>query len=251
MEFSDSSILTPHLITLNSTGSTNDELRKLAESSTEAELPHFSVVVTLGQSDGRGRLGRTWSAPYGTSLAVSILLRRGTSFNDDVSFIPLLAGLAMTRAVRHLGVDGHLKWPNDVLVADRKLSGILCERIHPELVIVGAGLNVSFTSEQAPVPTATSLAMEGISVDPDAALSMFLREFRDAYRAFEEAGPAKVRDDVTEVCSTIGMLVKIELPGGDTLRGRADSLDERGRLVIDSDGRRTAVSAGDVTHLRY
>lgn len=251
MDFPLSAALTPRLIFLESTSSTNDEMRALAESSAATDLPSFSVVVTLSQQHGRGRLGRTWTAPAGTSIAISLLLRETLPLGVETSLLPLVAGLAMVRATRRLGAETQLKWPNDVLVSDRKLSGILCERLEDGLTIVGAGLNLSFTEGQVPVPSATSFAIEGLHVDPDPALSQFLREFRRAQTDLLTEGSSNIPIEIAAVCSTLGKRVKVELPDGKAIVGLAHSIDPAGRLIVEADGRRTAVSAGDVTHLRY
>jgi len=134
-------------------GSTNDEVR---------ERPALWRVVVAEQQDaGRGRLGRTWTTTPGTSLAVSVLVPAPAS---GASWVPLLAGLAVHRAVEQVaGVETALKWPNDVLVpgdGDRKLAGLLCEWTQAGIV-VGLGLNVDTARAELPLDTATSLRAAG------------------------------------------------------------------------------------------
>ncbi|QDZ16408.1 biotin--[acetyl-CoA-carboxylase] ligase [Humibacter ginsenosidimutans] len=238
--------------------STNDELAALVRSEPSSAWPEFSVLATDVQTAGRGRLGRVWTAPDGTMLAVSVLLRptsAGIRSADALGWLPLLAGLAMSRALRILGATTELKWPNDVLIAGRKVCGILCEVVDDDAVIVGSGVNLTLSSTDLPVPTATSLLLEGAAHDADAVLAAYLSELRSLYEAFGAAsGDAVVggiKDAVSADCSTLGKSVRVELPGADTLSGVARSLDDDGRLVVDVDGRLTAVAAGDVTHLRY
>jgi BirA family biotin operon repressor/biotin-[acetyl-CoA-carboxylase] ligase len=244
------------------TASTNDDLVGLAGS--EA-LPEFAVVVTLSQSAGRGRLGRTWEAPPGTSLAASVLLRpqdHGMGL-DRYGWIPLLAGLAMTRAVRQLVPDREvaLKWPNDVLIEGRKVCGVLSELL-PDgaTVVVGSGLNLTIPRDALPVPTATSLLLEGVGRPADEladlALARYLGELKRLWGAFSagaDAGRDGIRVAVSGVCSTLGQDVRVALPGGGEHLGTAIELDEAGRLLIRTrpGGRIQAVAAGDVTHLRY
>lgn len=226
---------------LDETGSTNAVLAERARAGSAAE---FDVVVTTSQTSGRGRLGRTWVAPPGKTIAVSVLLAPSA---ERLPWLPLVAGLAMTRAVRSL-VVGHevtLKWPNDVQVDGLKVSGLLAELVPGAGVVLGAGLNLTMEAHELPTPFSTSLTLVGADPDDivDRALAAYLGELRRAYGL----GPEDARREVERECSTLGRRVRVELPGGDDLYGTATGIDEAGRLVVD--GR--AVAAGDVTHLRY
>jgi BirA family biotin operon repressor/biotin-[acetyl-CoA-carboxylase] ligase len=291
MDLPRSAVLVPRLEVLETAGSTNAELVERASGADAASWPDLSVIVTDHQTAGRGRLGRSWTAPVGTSLAISVLLRpgqpgeerapeafvsvpaapalgycpavpiatadAGAEFTvDSLGWIPLLAGLATTRAVRSLGAAATLKWPNDVLIGDKKVSGILCELLPGAAgVVVGIGLNVSIPANELPVETATSLLVEGVTTDADAALVAILTEFTRVYRAFVAAAgdvqASGLRAAVVEACDTVGRSVRVQLPAGEPLLGTAVDIDESGRLVVEANGRRTAVAAGDVTHLRY
>src|SRR4051812_18958939 len=165
MQLPRASALTARLDVLDSAGSTNDELR--ARATGPDAWPHLSAVATDNQLAGRGRLGRVWTAPPGGSLALSVLLRPDLP-PEALGWLPLLSGLAVVRTLRGLGADASLKWPNDVLIGDRKVCGILAEMLPDGSgVIVGIGVNLSLTEDELPVPTATSLALEGIAADPD------------------------------------------------------------------------------------
>ena len=154
------------------TGSTNTDL-VAAATANPSDYPDFSVLVAAHQTTGKGRNGRQWQAPAGTSIAISVLLRPQIAVSpNDFGWLPLLAGLAMTKAASELlpGSDVGLKWPNDVLVGDRKLSGVLTELLGDlSGVVVGAGINLTLTREQLPVPTATSLELEGAALPADEA----------------------------------------------------------------------------------
>lgn len=258
MDFARSAEVASRFVHLATAGSTNDEIAERVRRGGRSEWPEFSTVVTDSQTSGRGRLGRSWVAPPGTMLATSVLLwpgRSGIDRPDALGWLPLMAGLAMVRSVRGLGVEADLKWPNDVMVRDRKLCGILSEYVGDGAVVLGAGINLTLTTEQLPVRTATSLAIEGVQADPDGVLAGYLVELRSLYGAFADSGgdseASGLFAEVSVACSTIGKTVRVELPGTESLVGVAESLDGDGRLVVDSPGRRTAVSAGDVTHLRY
>jgi BirA family biotin operon repressor/biotin-[acetyl-CoA-carboxylase] ligase len=253
-----SSAVAPQLIVLDEIGSTNTELvRRVAAGGVE----DFTVIVTANQTAGRGRLDREWSAAPGAALAVSVFVAPARGSSSQLAWMPLLAGLAMARAVAsvvpHAAVE--LKWPNDVLIAGRKVSGLLCEVVPDGLgVVIGAGINITMTPEQLPVPTATSLAIEGAAPNAlhDRALSAYLSQLRLALTEFARAGfdpEAGLRAAVAAACSTIGRSVRVQLPGGTELFGTAIDIDASGRLVVRelAGSALTPVAAGDVTHLRY
>src|SRR3954453_10053754 len=139
------------------TASTNADVAAAARAGAPAGL----VLTAERQSAGRGRAGRTWVAPARAGLAVSVLLRPAAP-RESWGWLPLLAGLAVVGPLATMsGLDLGLKWPNDVLVAgERKLAGLLAEVVD-DAVVVGIGLNVSLRADELPVPTATSLLLEG------------------------------------------------------------------------------------------
>lgn len=237
---------------LRSTGSTNADLRERAED--VAGRPHLSVLLTKDQTAGRGRLDRSWAAPAGASLAVSVLLRDLPAGPSARGWIPLAAGAAMSDAVA-AQLPGHVvtvKWPNDVLVDGRKICGILAEAT-ADAVVVGSGVNTTMTAEQLPVPTATSFAVLGVAVDEDRLLADYLRGLDllvSALAASDDAVASGLHAAVTERCATIGLAVRASLPGGGVLEGEATALDSEGRLIVSVDGRAHAISAGDVVHVR-
>jgi BirA family biotin operon repressor/biotin-[acetyl-CoA-carboxylase] ligase len=216
--------------------------------------PPGLVVVTDHQTAGRGRLDRGWETPAGVALTFSALV------DPDVPdargpWLPLLAGLAVADAVRRTtGVEATLKWPNDVLVGERKLAGILVERIAPAgrpVAVVGIGLNVHQTV--LPVAGATSLALEGSAADPADLLHAVLERLAAELSDWRAAAgdPARLLPAYTRACSTLGRRVTVHLPGDRTLSGLAESIDAMGRLVVVGEaGERAAVGAGDVVHVR-
>ena len=160
----------------------------------------------------------------------------------------------MADALAAQGVEAGLKWPNDVLVNDGKLAGILAEVASPTPVIVlGLGLNVTLTADEAPDPVATSLLTLGSSVtDRNTLARRILRELAvriDAWRAAGGADAALIAD-YQRYSLTLGSLVRASLPGDREVVGIARAVDETGRLCIDTGGETVAISAGDITHLR-
>lgn len=263
MEFPLSRAEASVLEILPEAGSTNDELVRRATGAEARDWPDLSVVVTDNQTRGRGRLGRSWVSPAGKSLAISVLLRPRTAEGDrlpldSLGWFPLLAGVAMARAVRSVVPAGAaLKWPNDVLIEERKVCGILSELL-PDTsgIVIGAGLNLTLEPDELPVETAISLSMAGATdTDPDRLLAAYLHELDALYRPFlasgGDAAASGLQRAVSDVCETIGRSVRVELPSGEAVLGTATGIDDGGRLIVDTNAGITAVAAGDVTHLRY
>lgn len=256
MDFPLSRQIAPNLNFVAETGSTNADLV-----ANFANTPDFTVLVAGFQTAGRGRSGRDWLAPAGSSLFVSVLLKPALQNASRFSWIPLLAGLAMSKTVAHFlpnkGVS--LKWPNDVLVDGNKISGVLSELL-PDLsgVVVGAGLNILQTKQELPIETATSLSIEGASATQlDEVLATYLQNLNQLYRQWVTAsGDAVIsglRNEVILACSTLGLKVKAILPGDQEIIAKAVAIDDTGRLVLQPEASTevVAVAAGDIVHLRH
>jgi BirA family transcriptional regulator, biotin operon repressor / biotin---[acetyl-CoA-carboxylase] ligase len=217
------------------------------------------VVVAEHQSAGRGRLDRSWEMPARSGLIVSVLLRPVVP-TREWPWLPLLTGYAVGRTLREAGFPAAgVKWPNDALIGDRKVAGILVEVVDTPTglaAVVGIGLNVDLTPEELPVPTATSLALEaGACGTPDRAdlLAALLATLLDTYRDWQrdgETGARRLRAAYRDACVTLGRDVRVELPSGEALLGRATDVDETGRLLVEGPHGPVAVGAGDVVHVR-
>jgi len=233
------------------TGSTNADL--LADARRGAA--EGVVLAAEAQSAGRGRMGRHWVAPPRAALTFSVLLRPAAVPAKRRGWVTLLAGVAVALALRQeAGVDARLKWPNDLLVNGAKLAGILAEQAD-DAIVVGAGINVSTRRDELPVPGATSLTLEGAAVtDRDRLLAAMLRELGRWYPAWtDQAGDAResgLDAEYRRLSATLGQVVRVSLPGGRTMTGTADDVDDLGRLVVGWPEGRMPVSAGDVIHLR-
>jgi BirA family biotin operon repressor/biotin-[acetyl-CoA-carboxylase] ligase len=241
---------------VESTGSTNADLLARA---LRGE-PEGAVLAAEEQRAGRGRMGRTWTAPPRAALTFSLLLKPAVP-PARLGWLPLLAGVAAAAAVTTVtGVDTRLKWPNDLLAADAKLAGILAEAAG-DAVVVGIGLNVSTEPAEFPSPRpgalpATSLRAAGATApNREDILLAILDGFERWYRAWQQAGGdpdrSGLRPEYTRLSATIGRTVRAELPGGQALSGPAVGVDSDGRLLVRvSSGSEVAVAAGDVVHLR-
>ncbi len=204
------------------------------------------VVVADHQTAGRGRLGRKWVAPPGASLLVSVLLRPSIAA-EGWHVLVMAAGLAMAEALQTTtGVVAGLKWPNDLLVGDRKLGGILAEASGDALV-VGIGVNIEWSEVPDDLTLiATACNLEGgVAVTRSVVLDEFLARYSarlgdlDASRAAYEAR-----------LTTVGQRVRVEQTDG-VLVGVARGVDELGRLLlVNDDGTVESITVGDVVHLR-
>lgn len=237
---------------VDTTGSTNADL--LARHGNGEDVDG-AVLIAEHQSAGRGRNGRSWSTPPRSQISLSVGIDAGAVPTTTWGWVPLLTGVAVVDAVRATtGVDAKLKWPNDILVGDRKLAGILAEVAAPDpVIVVGLGLNVTLTADEAPDPRATSLLMLGSTMlDRSALLGAVLAELSvriDRWRA--AGGPdALLVEAYRHLSSTLGTRVRATLPGDREIVGVATDLDESGQLSIDTGAQTVTVSAGDITHLR-
>ena len=229
---------------LDETDSTNAEAARLAE----AGAPEWTVVATGHQTAGRGRLGRSWEDVPGRSLLFSVLLRPRVP-PEDAPLFTLLAAVEMIAASGLPSMGS--KWPNDLVVGDRKCGGILAEaRARAgaiEHLVLGIGVNV----EDHPAPEAveaTSLAAEGGQADAGALLARFLGAFRAAVS--DSAFPDGVADRYSRVCTTVGRRVRATASSGRVVEGVATGLDGRAGLIVDVGGGMATLSFGEVVHLR-
>lgn len=236
---------------LEQTGSTNRDLLERAGSCEE-----FHVLATNFQSAGRGRMDRRWEAEPGTSVMASILLRPRFLKPEGIGWLSLLAALAISQAVASFGLAPKVKWPNDVLVEGKKISGILAEASTDlSTVVLGFGINVSQGESDLPVETATSLSIAtGREVNRDELLAKVIQNIISLYGELASAeGNAEasgLRQALLLASATVGQQVAVEFPDNTKVFGLAKDIDSGGRLVIETLTETLSVSAGDVLHLR-
>lgn len=236
-----------------------DSTNTRAAAAAAAGAAEIHVVAADVQHAGRGRQGRRWVAPAGTSLMLSLVLRPPVA-PRSLPLLPLLTGLALAEVTEAVVPGGHvaLKWPNDVLLgpatgAGRKVSGILVETVD-EAAVVGLGVNVDWRGVERPeeiAATATSLAeVAETPVDRWRLMAALLGVFANRYRSWCEL-PAAFLDGYRSRCATIGQQVAVSRPAGEVVRGTAIGIAASGALQVrDAGGRTVEVSAGDVVHVR-
>ncbi|MCA1846408.1 MAG: biotin--[acetyl-CoA-carboxylase] ligase [Actinobacteria bacterium] len=221
-----------------------------------AGAPEGLVLVADHQTAGRGRLGRTWSAEPGTALLVSVLLRPPLPV-DEVPLVLMAAGLAACDGVEAAaGFRPQLKWPNDLVVDDRKLAGLLTEATGGSApgVVLGLGINVS-TRAYPPELSREATSCEEIAskpIDRTEVLIAFLAALESRYStALAPGGRETTLTAYRSDSATLGRRVRVELTSGPPLEGHANRLADDGQLVVTDDaGTEHLVNVGDVKHLR-
>jgi BirA family biotin operon repressor/biotin-[acetyl-CoA-carboxylase] ligase len=208
------------------TASTSLDARALAL----AGAPHGTLVTAAEQLDGRGRQGRSWYAPPGSALLCSLILR------DPPALLSLAAGVAVAELV---GADASLKWPNDVLLDARKVSGILVEgRPQQQWAVLGIGINVAVALDELPEELRGSAATLGLgpeTIEPTLERLLELLEHWLARPAPAILAAWRDRDALAGR--------ELSWSGG---RGVGGGIDAQGRLLVQTDGREQALEAGEV-----
>ena len=230
--------------------STNEEAKRRAEKG----APHGLMLVSDEQTAGKGRRGRSWSSPHGTMTAMSYLLRPEIPA-DLASMLTLVMALACMRAVEITsGVPAMIKWPNDIVIKGRKVSGILTEMV-PEgerikYVVIGTGINVNqkeFPEEIA--ETATSLFIEtGQLTSRSLITAECARQFEECYGIFERDRDLRnLRDEYNSKCVNTGNRVKVLDPKGEYV-GSSEGITDSGKLMVRlEDGGIAEVDSGEVS----
>lgn len=239
-----------NLKVLDSTVSTQEEARELAE----AGAPEGTLVIAEEQTGGKGRMGRKWFSPKGKGISMSVVLRP----KQPMHYMPqltLLTGVAVCRAVRRVtGVMAGMKWPNDLLVDGRKISGILLESAtedeYVRYCIAGIGISANQDHEDYPEelkPIATSLKIEkGEKIDRIQLIAAIWEEFEALYALYQQEGFAPIASLWEALSVTLGKTVNVTIASG-PVTGKAEKLDPSGALlVVTEDGRRVPVFSGDV-----
>jgi BirA family biotin operon repressor/biotin-[acetyl-CoA-carboxylase] ligase len=237
------------VVWLSETGSTNDEAGRRAREGAQEGL----VVGADHQTAGRGRRGRAWLARPGDALLVSVVLCPPVA-PVDAGLLPIVAAVAVADALGAVApVRPELVWPNDVLVAGRKVSGILCELSGDQervaWAVVGVGVNVR-AAPDVPDPRWPPGALADPGPPPARAdlLVALLQALGDRYRAWTDSGPASALAAFAERDALAGHEVRVSVGDG-TLAGRARGLDDLGRLRVAAPGGERTLAAGEVVRV--
>src|SRR3990172_7777760 len=216
------------------------------------------VVLAEGQSHGKGRMGRTWVSPKYVNLYVSILLRPDIS-PPHAPVLTMMAALSTAQAITDVtGLETMIKWPNDILVDQKKVSGILtemnAEQERINYVVIGIGINVNMKREDFPVDLrvpATSLAeCLGKRVDRMNLLLMLIRILEQDYDELKKDGIMSIFNRWRKGCDILNRRIKVSLPG-EEITGVAEDLTPEGGLMVRLDcGEKRVIYAGDVSIIR-
>ena len=230
--------------------STNAEAALLAGKG-EDIAPDGTLVWSLEQTAGRGRRGRDWQSPTG-NLYTSLILRPEVSLQDAAQ-LGFVASLAVYDALGNIcsaGHQVHCKWPNDVLLNEKKVAGILMESQGgsgdkpPDWIILGMGLNVAWHPNDTEFP-ATSLRFEGWSITLDEMITAYTKSFLSWTSRWLEDGFAPIRKEWIWRCKGMGEQIEVRLEN-ETLIGIFEDMEEDGALRLNVDGKTQRITAGDI-----
>ncbi len=230
--------------------STNDLAYELAEKGE----PEGTIVIAETQTRGKGRMGRKWVSPKGEGIYMSLILRPDVE-TDEMPTITLIAGMAIIKAIKKVALlDSKMKWPNDVFINGKKVSGILTEiKAQPDRVdflVLGIGINVNASSRKLP-PEATSLKIEcDHRVSRTELIKSVFEELESDYLRFRKEGFTSLRKECKHFSSVLGKRVKVE-EHHRLIKGTAVDIDEKGALIVRADnGVLQRVFSGDVVLCR-
>jgi BirA family biotin operon repressor/biotin-[acetyl-CoA-carboxylase] ligase len=228
--------------------STNDELKKIAD-----REPEGTLMLAEVQAGGRGRMARKWYSPFG-GLWFSLLLRPKMA-PSEAPKLTLMAAVAVTKSIREFtGLEALIKWPNDILVAGKKVAGILTEMAAEtdriDYLILGIGINLNINLLELPPSLrkeAGSLVTEyGSAISRADFLAFLLKVIEDEYDSLSEIGFGRLLEEWRKYDGTRGRYVKIETVEG-KIEGVAQGIDDEGNLIIERGGERRRIRSGTVS----
>ena len=228
-----------------------DQVESTNRTAQSAEFGHGDVIASLDQTAGRGRIDRVWSMEPGAGVAMTIVVSR-TALGSPahVTRLPLSVAVALAGIIaEYAPKDVHVavKWPNDVLVGGRKVAGILIESLDTDRLAIGIGVNLTGVPDGLPNDTATSLSGEGVTLSATTLVPALAESV--IHRSHDLDDDALLAD-LQDAIHTVGRQVRIELPDGRFVVGRATGLGSTGSLMVDTVNGTEEFVAGDVTHLR-
>jgi len=213
----------------------------------DRDAPEGAVAACDEQTAGRGRLGRTWEAPAGKALLVSILLH--PQQESRVAELSLVGGIAAALTVESaLGLSAQIKWPNDVMVNRRKVAGVLAEASEGT-VVLGIGLNVNQSRDELPqdgrVPVGSLLTIDAVERERAPLLADLVGEIERAYKLWQAGGLGELYEELGSRDFLRGRKITVEGSSG-----LAIAIDRSGRLEVELNGKRRLIESGDVVYER-
>lgn len=237
------------IVYLDSIDSTNNKIKSLAEEG----YPNGTLVIAESQTAGRGRRGRSWESPEGSSIYMSLLLKPQINPNN-ASMITLVSALAVSKAVFKLtGSVAGIKWPNDIVMNGKKICGILTEMSLQagsiDYIVVGIGINVHeevFSEEISHM--ATSLFLEtGEHYKRSELMAAVWEAFEDYYESYLQTEDlSSLVEEYNNHLANMHQMVKV-LDPNEPFEGKAMGITERGELIVDTIESRKLVSSGEVS----
>jgi BirA family transcriptional regulator, biotin operon repressor / biotin---[acetyl-CoA-carboxylase] ligase len=240
--------------------STNRTAMKIAKPSTSRpdRTPDGTLILAETQTQGRGRLGRKWISPPDVNLYASFILFPSVPASH-VPIVTCLAATSIVKAVESVArIQASIKWPNDILIGEKKVAGILTELVlekdQVNYLVIGMGINVNLTLDLLPReirPNATSIRQErGQPLSRDKLASAICNALEERYVKWLKGETAPILDEFRAVSTTLGKKVKAFTPGR-IIEGRAETIDSRGNLILKTDqGTCETIHSGDLVHLR-
>jgi len=228
-----------------------DQVESTNRTAQSADFGHGDVIATLDQTAGRGRLDRVWSMSPGAGVALTVVVSRAALGSPvHMTRLPLCVAVELAKTIaEHASEDikPTVKWPNDVLVGGRKVAGILIESLDTDRLAIGIGINISGVPDNLPAETVTSLSAEGVPLTA----ATIVPALADAViRKAQNLDDDQLLAELSTAIDTIGRDVRIELPDGSFVAGRATGLGASGSLIVETPNGPHEFVAGDVTHLR-
>ncbi len=212
-----------------------------------------TVLISEIQTNARGRLGKKWEAPEG-GIWMSTILRPNVP-TVRIGLITLATGVAIAKAIRSLGVDARIKWPNDVLIRGNKISGVLTEvnATFNEIdwIVVGIGIDSNLKLEDFPedirIGTTTLTEELPAKVDENELIAIFLNEFEKVYDLYKAGEIETILKDWRDLADTIGKYVNITQTGGKITQGYVVGINKEGSLIIEKeDGTLEKIISGEL-----
>lgn len=228
-----------------------DEVDSTTRAARADNIGHGDAVATTNQTSGRGRQGRTWSMAPGHGLAVTVVLSRAAIGSPKhITRLPLVVAVELRRLIDSIaprGTDLTVKWPNDVHIHGRKVAGILIEALDDDRIGIGVGINLTAIPAEVSPDAATCLEQHGIIIASDELATAL----SDAIvRRALDVDSDELLSELASAIDTVGREVRLELPDGRMVRGRATGIGVAGALIVDVAGAAQEFTAADITHLR-